>query len=510
MAVGWRFEFHVSPSLPPLAWIARVRHPVVEVHCGASVRRTESGCFEGTWVGGQALESVVESTTIFGTGIVANSDGLFVVPPGHTLEGTYSHRRGGELLVSNSLVGLLRAADLDLLRGVDYSSLFNRISDGLDSPPIELPTSGGPVNLAFYENLHLGTDGSVTTVPKRREEPFRSFEDYVGRLRKALESALRNAVGYEPVISLSAGYDSTSLAVLAAPLGCRRALTFPYARPVPHSPDTSDSGAPTARRLGMSVELFDRLAYRQRDDLPEAEFLATGMSGEDVNMVAMEPALHRTVLINGMVANGLWRYGRIRRTDLWRTDLSGCSMTEFRLRVDLVFLPLPVFGMTQQPSLQQIAMSAEMRPWSVGGYYDQPIPRRIIEQGGIPRGTFASAKRGATALLHMEGARAMAPATLASVTEFAAREGTELDLAPRARLTSRYRLVQRWANRLHLRPLADRLMAHRRTLISFMPETGSILFRWAVEQIAPRYDAVRGAPSRASSGAGDAEISGPR
>ncbi len=493
MAAGWRFEFHVSQTLPPLAWIARVRHPVVEVHCGASVRRTEAGFFEGTWVGRPALESVVESPTTFGTGIVADPGGLFVVPPGHTLEGIYSHRRDGVLLFSNSLVGLLRAADIDLLRGVDYISLFNRIADGLDSPPIELPTSGRPVSLAFYENLHVAADGNVTTVRKRREEPFRSYADYVSRLRAALESALRNAVCYEPVISLSAGYDSTSLAVLAAPLGCRRALTFPNARPVPHSPDTSDSGEPTARRLGMDVVLFDRLAYRTRDDLPEAEFLATGMSGEDVNMVAMEPALARTVLISGMVANGLWRYGRIRRSDLWRTDLSGCSMTEFRLRVDLVYLPLPVFGMTQQPSLQKIAMSAEMRPWSVGGYYDQPIPRRIIEESGIPRGAFASAKRATTALLHMEGARAMAPATLASVTAFAAREGSRLDLAPRARPSSRYRLVQRWASRLHLRPLADRLMAYRRTLISFKPETGSILLRWAVEQVAPRYDTVRGA-----------------
>jgi hypothetical protein len=34
-----------------------------------------------------------------------------------------------------------------------------------------------------------------------------------------------------------------------------------------------------------------------------------------------------------------------------------------------------------------------MRPWSVGGSYDRPIARRIIEQAGVPRKEFGERKR---------------------------------------------------------------------------------------------------------------------
>jgi hypothetical protein len=131
-----------------------------------------------------------------------------------------------------------------------------------------------------------------------------------------------------------------------------------------------------------------------------------------------------------------------------------------------------------------------MRPYSVGGYYDQPIPRRIAEEAGIPRGTFATAKRGATAVLQVEGESAFAPATLAAVRDFARSDGTPLVLRSRARLTRWHRLYMRWAHRLRLARLEEPLLAYRRSLINFEPATGSILLRWAVTQIAPRYQAA--------------------
>ena len=93
----WTFGYEPTDSLPPLAWIAVVRHPRVQVLCGPSVRRTDSAFFEGTWVGGEGLDSVVDSTTTFGSGMVARGEDLFVVPPGHTMEGVYLWRGAGEL-----------------------------------------------------------------------------------------------------------------------------------------------------------------------------------------------------------------------------------------------------------------------------------------------------------------------------------------------------------------------------------------------------------------------------
>jgi len=40
-----------------------------------------------------------------------------------------------------------------------------------------------------------------------------------------------------------------------------------------------DSGLAVSGALGLECQAFDRFAYQDRADLPEAEFLASGMSG---------------------------------------------------------------------------------------------------------------------------------------------------------------------------------------------------------------------------------------
>ncbi len=491
MTASWRFAFLPTPALPPLAWIARVRPALVEVRCGAAVRCSDTAFFEGTWVGAPGIESIIYSTTVFGSGMVADADGLHIVPPAHNLEGIYYARQRDELVVCNSLVALLSATGLELADEIDYPTRFRAGADGLDRSPIEVPTSGRPVHFAFFENLLVAPDTSLTVDRKLREAPFTSYSNYVGRLDEALASALVNAASYEPLMAVSSGYDSTAVAVLAGRHSCRHAVTFAEGRPLPGIATNDDSGAASATRLGMSVAVLDRLSYLERTDLPEAEFLASGMSGEDVTLLALEPYLDGRVLINGMVGGALWRKGRVARSDLMRGDLSGCSLAEFRLRVNFVYLPLPVFGMTEQPSVQAIAVSPEMAQFSVPGYYDQPVPRRIAEEGGIPRGSFATVKRTATSVIHLVGPALMAPASLAAATDFATAHGRQLHLRPRPRLARRERAVIHAAHRLGVPRLVRRLEQHRRSLMHFAPEPGSLLLRWAVEVIRPRYDAVR-------------------
>ncbi len=490
VAAGWRFAYRTSRALPPLAWIARVRGSIVDVSCGDSVRTSPTAFFAGSWVGEPGLDFVADSTTPFGSGMAARAGGLLIVPPGHTLEGVYRWHGREELVISNSLVGLLTAKNLALLPGSDYVSRFIQLADGLDRSPISLPVATGEVLFDFYENLRVESDLSVTTQPKRREKPFMSYQDYFGRIEAALASVIANAPGYEPIVTISSGYDSTAMAVLAARQGCRRAVTFAHARPPLTSHDTYDSGARTAERLGMTIQTYDRLDYQRLSGLPEAEFLASGYTGEDVFLAPVGPSMRRSVFINGGVGAAMWRVGRRPRNDLWRIDLSGCSMTEFRLRVDFVDVPLPVFGMAQNESLQQITELEEMRPWSVGGYYDRPIPRRIAEEAGIPRGTFATVKRAATALLHSQGGEALSAGTIASATRFAAETGRRLDLQGTGMLPRWQRALVRVAHALHADFLIGPIQRRRRRLIYFPPETGSILFRWGVEQIRPRYVAA--------------------
>ena len=351
-----------------------------------------------------------------------------------------------------------------------------------------------------YWNLRTGLDGAAIQVAKPEELPFRTYAEYRSRLSDATASAFANSPGYTPCVTISSGYDSTAVAVIAAERGCRRAVTFRKGRRSKRTgSNIADSGEHTAARLGMAVDVFDRAAYLSRSDLPEAEFLATGLSAEDVVMSAFEDYLPKSMLLTGNQGNGIWRHDGNRRTDHSRSALDGCSLQEFRLRVDFCFVPLPSFGLSQRPSVMDISGSDEMKPYSVGGYYDQPISRRIAEEGGIPRGTFAVTKQATSAIIHSEGEAALAPASAAAIRAFAEAEGTPVVYPPRERGPSWQRLVLRVGPNIGARRLADGIKWRRKRLNHFQPAIGNLLLRWGVSVVAPRYDVVRPAdPSTAA------------
>lgn len=490
----YRFAFEPSGALPPLAWIAEVEGVHVRVRCGTSVRCEPAGFVEGTWVGSPDIGLLPKSTAVFGSGMVADDGGLVVVPPSHPLERIYLYidptaGRAARRIVSNSLVAVFDAAQLESDSDALYPPIFIAAADGLRDATIDIPTNRNPIVAAVYYNVRLLSDGGLALEDRPRERPFTSFADFRDRLSEALASAVANAPGYEMAIAISSGYDSTAVAAIAAPLGCRRALTFTVGKPVSGSSSLVDSGEPQARRLGMTVESFDRLDYTRRTDLPEAEFLATGMSGEDVVMVAMEGALGRALLLTGSEEFHL--KGNPYRPGMYRGDLSACSLTEFRLRTDFIHLPLLFFGATEHPSVMDVIHSPEMQPFSVPGPYDKPIQRRLAEEAGITRGTFATVKRRASGRIHADGLAAMAPDSAAAVTRFARAEGREPSFRKRFRMKRRHRLAIRLARRLRLERLAAPLTRRRRSLIHSEPVLGSLLFRWAVSVVRPRYADAR-------------------
>jgi hypothetical protein len=52
----------------------------------------------------------------------------------------------------------------------------------------------------------------------------------------------------------------------------------------------------------------------------------------------------------------------------------------------------PYIGARSRKSLFDLANSEAMRPWSIGGTYDRPIPRRLGEDAGVPRDRFGQRK----------------------------------------------------------------------------------------------------------------------
>ncbi len=238
----------------------------------------------------------------------------------------------------------------------------------------------------------------------------------------------------------------------------------------------------------MTVECFERMAYLELDDAPEAEFLATGMSGEDVVYRSMERALGGAIVLTGFWGGAAWR-GTDRR-EMSRLDLSGASLGEIRLRTGFVHLPVPYVGGLQQPTMARLRESPEMEPFSVGGRYDEPFARRLAEEIGVERGTFGVQKLAASHRIHASGVAAFSESGRQSFAEFAGPDA----LIPRRRrpITRTDRLKLRVAKTARISHLTDDIAQRRREAVHIEPVLGALMLRWAVEHTRSRYAVLRG------------------
>ncbi|MGI8927849.1 MAG: nucleoside-diphosphate sugar epimerase/dehydratase [Candidatus Limnocylindrales bacterium] len=215
----------------------------------------------------------------------------------------------------------------------------------------------------------------------------------------------------------------------------------------------------------------------------------------------IETVLHREVVDQVAVClTGYWAGTQfaMSHSDDWRhvapTATAGADLTEFRLSHDLYHLPVPVVAAAQDPGAPRLLDRPEMAPFRVGGRYDRPIPRRLAEEAGIPRGTFAVAKRMTNTLFQRDGPEAFSQPAQASLEDFAAREVRPLIFRKRAPFKRRERALIAGARMLKLRPLVGGLERRRERLVHFEPEFGNLVFRWAVSVVRPRYQAVESFP----------------
>jgi hypothetical protein len=116
------------------------------------------------------------------------------------------------------------------------------------------------------------------------------------------------------------------------------------------------------------------------------------VQGEDYVHHVFQDLVPGKVLFTGFVGGFVWEKSMLPTEVLRRKDLSGSSLGEFRLSRDFVHLPIPCIGGLRHPDIYQITHSVEMAPYSIGGNYDRPIPRRIVESAGVPRAVFGQRK----------------------------------------------------------------------------------------------------------------------
>jgi hypothetical protein len=402
------FQHLMLPDLPPLGWLFEfTQNGGGKLYCGTSVRVDDSGFFEGCWAAHEGNDPS-QMTHIYGSGMIIKNEKPIFLNPSHTLEALFLYRHAKGWTFSNSLSFLVAYHNLQMPWDPTYGAKFVSICRGIDAYEKNLfQTAGGEVLRLAYDNVEMQADGNFRLIRKPMPPAFPNFKVYSEFLEKTLKLAFEDAKakgGYDTISTCSSGYDSACATALAAKFGCREAITLKNARG-----GDDDSGTAIADALGLRTHEFQRPEIVENGFDEAADFLATGMGGEDYCYRNFAPVLKKRVVLSGFHGDKSWEVGSKPDTVLGRADLCGCSLAEFRLWQDFIHLPVPTIGTRRHPEVVALATTPEMAPWRLHNHYDRPVPRRIVEEAGVARHLFGQSKKAASILLFYE-ARLFPPA----------------------------------------------------------------------------------------------------
>jgi hypothetical protein len=387
-------------SLPALAWAAEIDSDLgVSAMCGKAVEVDDQGLIAGAWTGPFGERGIHDAVASVGTALKVGGDGILVHCGTAGNAPVFFCRNGDRLVVSNSLSLALAAADdrLDMANPYYFIDLCTYLY-GSDRYRPTVRTERGTLSM-FYGAMSVGPGRRISPAPTVGAPRFDDYHQYRTYLVEQTALLFANAADkarrqpYRPLATVSSGYDSSASAVIAHAAGCREGITFGECLEAPDRPD--DSGADIGARIGLDMSEYRTFAYRERDDLPEVEFIASGVTSGQVFLAGTEAAIGGRLIVSGIGGDFVWdpRNARTRRSQGAPFFIGGYSEVEFLLRAPALSLALPMIGVRRMNQLDRLGTSPAMRDWSVGGDYDRPIPRRIVEETGVPRGAFADMKR---------------------------------------------------------------------------------------------------------------------
>lgn len=397
--MSMRLEVDVVASWPRLGWVAEA-YPgseTLRVCVGQSVEHGPDFAVEAVWDGPYAEAGFDRTDLVFGSGVRVREGRAIFVSSGTTVDRLWWLDPGPRFVVANSLPLLLAWSGVRLSETYDrYTQDIESVCSGLDRYVGELPTDGPPIRVVYFDNLEW--DGQrIQKLPKPLGASWENFDDYRRYLTSVARRLGENARAYERKASVtiagtvSTGYDSPAAAVVAAEAEARTAYTLDRARSVL---PRSDDGSKIAAILGLECEAYRRKREHLRQ---ERRFICALGWSMDINMSVFDYPEGLTLLFTGFHGDKFWdpQHGLASPT-IVRGDPSGLGMAEFRLSEGILHCPVPFWGVRRAREMIQISRSPEMTPWSVGGDYDRPVPRRIVEEAGVPRSSFGSRKKATT------------------------------------------------------------------------------------------------------------------
>ena len=160
-------------------------------------------------------------------------------------------------------------------------------------------------------------------------------------------------------------------------------------------PGVLDDGSDIAIALGLTCVVVGRLAWTSQGPL-EPLFLVADGQGKEILIAGAAAELDHVVLVTGHGGDTAWSLEEESHKHRNPGTFAGMSMTEYRLHVGFIPMPCAYIGWNQLSDIVKLSRSDEMAPWNIGGTYSRPICRRLLEEAGVPRGSFAVSKTGAS------------------------------------------------------------------------------------------------------------------
>lgn len=410
-------ECTLNERLPRLAWLARVERGarLVRVVHGAAVEKRQQWLVEGVWDGPFGQGDFHRCENFFGSGIRLEGDEVHFVPSTASIDRLLYVEYQGQALVSNSLVLMLAATGASLSDEHDYWRECLSIIKGVDRydrrfavrhPQLE------HIQQVFYENIVISEAPTRYDLRIQRHQ-IDSFEQYIVSLQEILAGIQRNyqdparRYPFLAYTTLSAGYDSAAVSVLVRGLGITEAFTgHPVRQPL--EPLLPKGWKEDAREIGQILGLTVHQLDDRRKSISQDElfYLCTNYpkhhSGHwsELSFHSMAQHIARSgklgVVFTGNHGDTVWDVNTPERhlaEHIRRGCLTGLNQTEIRLHAGYVTVPVPFIWAHEILKIRQVTLSPAMAPWRLGTDYDRPIPRRLLEQAGVPRHLFGFEKK---------------------------------------------------------------------------------------------------------------------
>jgi hypothetical protein len=411
------------PRLPKLGWLARVMPDagIVHVSHGSAVEKVEStgtsgrkiALVEGIWDAPFCGAEFDTSPNFFGSGVKLTADGTVTfVPSRATTDRLMLVRDGDAILVSNSLLLLLAETEARLLPGHSYGEESSSIAKGLDrytrSFKVFHPNIRAFTQI-YYDNVIVDRAGRISTRRPKAPPPPENYEAYCSTLEAILARMATNMRAEQRqypmrgISTISSGYDSPAVAALVQKVGVDTCFTATRSNTnVPRFVDpavNNDDGGPIAHALGLDVHTLTP-PDASVDGQNELYFLASNRADPELIFHSLAEHVGKSqqigVVFTGYYGDIIWARNpkpRYVENTLARDDVSGSGLGEIRLHAGFINAPVPYLGARHVAAMAAISQSSTMARWSVGGSYDRPIPRRILETRGVSRASFGTRKK---------------------------------------------------------------------------------------------------------------------